>query len=109
MVLISALLGCAAIVWAQFAFKCRVGSASSSKTTRSASADQRTNLVAGFVAGMALGGAVVGGGAAQKLKVGEVIRSWGDRRAMGVVSVPADCRILLIASARFRRTVTRRC
>ncbi|HEX7453030.1 MAG TPA: DUF2079 domain-containing protein, partial [Polyangiaceae bacterium] len=60
-VLISALLGCAAIVWAQFAFKSRWISEFLENNTLE-SPEQRTNLVAGFVAGMLLGGAV--GGAA---------------------------------------------
>ena len=58
---LSALLGCALLVWTQFAFRSR-WIADFLENNRLESADQRFDLVTGFVSGIALGGAV--GGAA---------------------------------------------
>ncbi|HEY1535452.1 MAG TPA: DUF2079 domain-containing protein, partial [Polyangiaceae bacterium] len=70
--LLSALLGCAAVVWAQFAFKSRWISEFLENNTLDAP-EQRTNLVAGFLAGMALGGAV---GAAALYRLWKKHASW---------------------------------
>src|SRR4051812_2808835 len=57
---LSALLGSALLVWTQFAFRSR-WIADFLENNKLESADQRTGLVAGFVGGLALGGAVGAG------------------------------------------------
>ncbi|MES1179308.1 MAG: DUF2079 domain-containing protein [Myxococcales bacterium] len=54
---ISALLGCAIVVWTQFAFRSR-WIADFLENNKLESPDQRFDLVTGFVSGIALGGAV---------------------------------------------------
>jgi uncharacterized membrane protein len=72
--LLSALLGCAAVVWAQFAFKSRwIGEFLENNTLESP--DQRSNMIAGFLAGMVFGGAA--GGAA-------LYRLWKKRASWAV-------------------------
>ena len=57
---LSALLGCAAMVWSQFAFRSR-WIADFLENNKLESPDQRVDLVTGFVSGLLLGGAVGGG------------------------------------------------
>ncbi len=71
-VLLSALLGCAAAVWAQFAFRTRwIADFLESNLLQSAA--ERTTLVAGFVAGAAAGAAA---GSVSLLRLWNKRRSW---------------------------------
>ena len=75
--LIATLLGCAVVVWAQFAFRSR-WIADFLENNRLQSPDERTSLLAGFLAGAGVGAAV---------GAGFLYRSWSKRRSWQIAEL----------------------
>ncbi len=97
-VLLSALLGCAAVVWAQFAFRTR-WIADFLENNLLQSASERTTLVAGFVAGAAVGAAA---GSASLLRLWNQRRSWAIAEQWAWFLCPLIALPILPIAFRFR-------